>query len=225
MVVVFMSLHMPVKLWLRNITLYITPYTFSRLFTIGKVAYEWFAVRMDPQLVDLQIRLPNKSFLTSQHIALELLIDLHLMHHSTSHLMMALDVEFQPTGCWILLRAAGVRTHVRLDMTLVHSPHVGRALVNLHVLFEMLLIIELFAAIRFGTHEVAGPVHLVRAHVHVQIALPVEYPNHAIRIIILLVASGVGAFVLWCATRKERRVWRPVRRDNRLRCDWVWFGR
>ena len=48
---------------------------------------------------------------------------------------------------------------------------------DLHVLFEVLLVVEPLPAVRFRAHEVAWPVDLVRAHVHIQVALPVEHSN------------------------------------------------
>lgn len=128
--------------------------------------------------------------------------------------MVALDVQLQSAGRGVLLRAAGVRAHVRLRLTTPYDPHVGRALVDLQVLLEVLLVVELLAAVRLGAHEVARTVHLVRAHVHVQVALPVEHSTPHAPAPRALVAAGVGALVLRRATRQFSAAPAPVGGDD-----------
>ena len=126
--------------------------------------------------------------------------------------MVALDVQLQSAGRGVLLRAAGVWAHVRLRLTTPYDPHVGRALVDLQVLLEVLLVVELLATVRLGAHEVARTVHLVRAHVHVQVALPVEHSTPHAPAPRALVAAGVHLYcgVLRVSSQRRPHPWEEM---------------
>lgn len=83
--------------------------------------------------------------------------------------------SFKPPGVEYFLVQPGNGHTCDYALRLAMRRYVRRALVDLHVLLEVLLVVEPLPAVRLRAHEVAWPVDLVRAHVHVQVALPVEH--------------------------------------------------
>lgn len=112
-------------------------------------------IRMNTQLVDLQIRPSDKRLVASDHITLELLINL----------MMTLNMQLKTSLRRVLLATPRVGTR----------EHIGAARVDLLVLLEMLHVEEGLAAVRHRTDEIAGSMGIVCSHVNVQIAAPIKY--------------------------------------------------
>ena len=69
-------LHVAVQFGLRHVALLVSDASHHHLIAVGVLASKWLVVRVHTQLVDLQVRPPHKSLLTSRHIAFILLVNL-----------------------------------------------------------------------------------------------------------------------------------------------------